>query len=156
MNKKIVDNINSCVGEEDILICLGDWSFGGNNTPKEFKDKILCKNIAIVYGNHDNPHVLNKLGFIWTGHYLEIRNDDQSFILSHYPICSWNGIKRGSIHLFGHCHLRSKDKIREGKSMDVGIDGNGYMPYRLSEIKYILKDQPIKSITIPESIDHHK
>jgi calcineurin-like phosphoesterase family protein len=29
MNDTIVNNINSVVGQDDILIHLGDWSFGG-------------------------------------------------------------------------------------------------------------------------------
>ncbi len=29
MNSRIVDNINEVVGQDDVLIHLGDWSFGG-------------------------------------------------------------------------------------------------------------------------------
>lgn len=54
MDKVIVDNINSVVGEDDILIHLGDWSFGGKEQIWEFRKQIKCKNIHLVLGNHDH------------------------------------------------------------------------------------------------------
>ena len=54
MNDVIVDNINNIVGENDVLIHLGDWSFGGFDSIKEFRDRIICKNIYLAYGNHDH------------------------------------------------------------------------------------------------------
>ena len=36
MNSAIVNNINSCVGQDDVLIHLGDWSFGGFEKIEEF------------------------------------------------------------------------------------------------------------------------
>ena len=36
MNAAIVNNINETVMQDDILICLGDWSFGGFENIKIF------------------------------------------------------------------------------------------------------------------------
>jgi len=36
MNASIVNNINEVVGQDDILIHLGDWSFGGYDQIREF------------------------------------------------------------------------------------------------------------------------
>jgi calcineurin-like phosphoesterase family protein len=58
MNQRLVDNINDVVGENDILIHLGDWSFGGIDSIGEFRDRINCKNIHLVLGNHDH-HIQN-------------------------------------------------------------------------------------------------
>jgi calcineurin-like phosphoesterase family protein len=38
MNDIIVNNINSVVGQDDVLIHLGDWSFGGFENVKIFRD----------------------------------------------------------------------------------------------------------------------
>jgi calcineurin-like phosphoesterase family protein len=54
MNKQLVDNINSVVGEDDILFHLGDWSFGGKEQIWEFRKQIRCKNIHLILGNHDH------------------------------------------------------------------------------------------------------
>jgi calcineurin-like phosphoesterase family protein len=41
MNAAIVNNINSCVGQDDILIHLGDWSFGGFENIEEFYHRLI-------------------------------------------------------------------------------------------------------------------
>ena len=47
MNATLVDNINSMVGENDVLFHLGDFSFGGFDKIGEFRSRILCKNIHL-------------------------------------------------------------------------------------------------------------
>jgi len=42
MNETLVSNINKYVQQDDILIHLGDWSFGGFESIKEFRDRIVC------------------------------------------------------------------------------------------------------------------
>lgn len=59
MNDTLVNNINEVVGENDILIHLGDWSFGGFDSIAEFRDRINCKNIHLVFGNHDHHQLKN-------------------------------------------------------------------------------------------------
>ena len=48
MNESILDGINWNVGQDDVLICLGDWSFGGFEFIKQFRDRIVCKNVHLV------------------------------------------------------------------------------------------------------------
>lgn len=58
MNDAIVKGINDNVAENDILYCLGDWSFGGIQNIWEFRKRINCKNIHLILGNHDH-HIEN-------------------------------------------------------------------------------------------------
>ena len=62
MNDRLVAGINSSVGENDILIHLGDWSFGGFDSIREFRERLNCKNIHLVLGNHDHHIGRNKDG----------------------------------------------------------------------------------------------
>lgn len=163
MNAAIVNNINEVVGEDDILVHMGDWSFGGFDSIISFRKRILCKNIYLIYGNHDHHIERNKDGvqgyFINTSHYqvlniTESNGSKHSFVLSYYPICSWHDMNQGRIHLFGHVHLPSDQKIMRGRSMDVGMDGNDLKPYELREIVSLLKDRPVKTNIIYS--DHHE
>jgi len=162
MNSTIVDNINQVVGENDILFHLGDWSFGGFDSIKEFRDRIICKNIHLILGNHDH-HIennKNEIASLFTSVsqyqvlYLEYKNRKYSFVLFHYPICSWHDMNAGRMLLHGHTHLPPDYKIGQGKSIDVGVDGNFLNPYELSEIISLLENKPIKALSLPQ--DHHE
>jgi len=159
-NETLIKSINSLVKHDDILYHLGDWSFGGHEQIKKFRDRLECQEIHLLFGNHDQ-HVelinspyrelftscdykkeLNlKLGTDKTGKFGK-----QLIFLSHYSHQVWNKSHHGSIHLFGHSHGSLKGI---GKSMDVGVDTNNLYPYHLDEILDIMKN--VK----PEIVDHH-
>jgi len=157
MNSTIIDNINSRVGQDDILIHLGDFSFGGHQHIPEFRQRIICQNIMFVLGNHDE-HIQKNTGnyqalFSSVQHYLELDVNGYKFVLSHFPIASWNNMSKGSMHLHGHVHFDKTMKLGPGKMLDVGIDGNDYTPYSLKEVVGLLRDRPIKSLF---KVDHHE
>lgn len=197
MNQTIVDNINSVVGEDDILIHFGDFSFGGIESIWEFRKQIICKNIYLIFGNHDEHIIANKVLpnvwcngvwhdepnpnnygdsrdlyfdvsaqqlFTWCGYYEEFeliypqpkKNEKiprYKFIGCHFPIASWNEMKKGRVHLFGHLHSTSQYRIQQGRSMDVGLDGNNFKPYEIREIFKLLEKQPISNTVLKN--DHH-
>ncbi len=155
MNDVIVNNINSKVGQNDTLIHLGDVSFGGFDKLEQFLDRLICKNIHLVLGNHDH-HIENNRGdiqskFLSVQHYMQTNIDDVDFVLCHYPIQSWNGLNKGVIHLHGHVHLPNNKKFGQGRKMDVGVDGNNIQPYKISDIVGILN----KRLIISELNDDH-
>ena len=166
MNAVLVGNINEVVGQDDILFHLGDWSFGGFESIAEFRNKIVCRNIHIITGNHDH-HIENNRDqvqnlFSSVNKYLELLvktnvgtplMDEQKFVLMHFPIASWNNMARGAIHLHGHVHLNKDKRFSPGKMMDVGVDGNNLCPISMNEVVSLMKNRPIKSVL---SQDHHE
>ena len=160
MNDRIVNGINSAVGQDDILFHLGDWSFNGFERIAEFRNRINCRNIHLILGNHDHHIDRDREGirglFASVNQYLELEvkghDWEQNYVLMHYPIVSWNKMNDGVIHLHGHVHLPANSRIGKGKTMDVGVDGNGLNPLHTSDIKRLMKDQPIKS---GFEFDHH-
>lgn len=169
MNSTIVNGINSVVGQDDILIHLGDWSFGGFESIAEFRSRIVCKNIHLFLGNHDHHIKKNKDNcrelFTSVSKYNIIQvvipkpheifggPDKYNFVCFHHPISSWEEMGSGVMHLFGHVHLPKKSVVREGRSMDVGVDGNNFIPYSLKEVVKLIGNKEIAGITIPK--DHH-
>ena len=156
MNDTIVNNINSMVGQDDVLIHLGDWSFGGFDNIKKFRERIICKEIHIILGNHDH-HILNNKEnvrelFNSVSEYNALKYLDSTFVLFHYPITSWNGLHKGDIHLHGHVHLSNDKKFGRGKKMDVGVDGNNLKPYSIKEIIELMNEREILSDML---FDHH-
>lgn len=165
----LVNNINKTVGVDDILFCLGDWSFGSYKTGehitniKKFRDSINCKNVHLIFGNHDQEIIANrnneKSFFASVAYYREIliieqpesqgqKATKQKIVLSHYSHRVWNNMQNGAWMLFGHSHGNLKDTV--GKTMDVGFDTNmEFKPYSFQEIKEIMNNKELIKL------DHH-
>jgi calcineurin-like phosphoesterase family protein len=156
MNQRLADGINNVVDQDDTLIMLGDVSFGGFDNIGNFINRIVCKNIHLILGNHDT-HIENNRGdiqdkFLSVQHYLEVKIEGKDFVLCHYPLQSWHGLNKGVIHLHGHVHLPDNRKFGNGKKMDVGVDGNNLDPYSISDIIKIMDKRDIYS---DMDGDHH-
>lgn len=159
MNETIIKNINDNVGQDDVLIHLGDWSFGGFENIRKMWDRLVCKNIHLILGNHDHHIESNRDGcrglFLSVKHYNTLSYKGETIELMHYPITSWNGLRKGRIHLHGHCHLPNDKKISGGRRMDCGFDGHPeFRPYDLYRECIV----PLKNVKIGSELganDHH-
>ena len=157
MNDTIVNNINKVVGQDDVLIHLGDWSFSGIENIKKFRDRILCKEIHLILGNHDTNIEKNRDNvqelFTSVNHYTKLIYKFKTFVLFHYPIASYDGLNKGHIHLHGHLHLPTNLRFGRGKKMDVGMDGHPtFGVYDMDDIIRIMDKREIASDML---FDHH-
>lgn len=159
-NEKLVDSINSVVGQEDTLYHLGDWSFGGVENIFKFRERIICSNVHLILGNHDENIFKNRENcreiFQSVNSYLEIEIEKNMIILSHWPMKIWNGSHKGSWQLHGHCHNNLKPdewwtKSKRRRTMDIGVDTNELMPYSYEDLKRIMN----KIVDYPKDLDHH-
>lgn len=162
MNMALVNGINKYVKEDDILYHLGDWSFGGVHNIFQFRNLIICKNVHLILGNHDQHIVDKKIKYHDTSfNPIELFSSVQDVLtlnigktrlfLSHYSHRVWLGSHKGVIHLYGHSHGSIPDY---GKSMDVGVDVafkkfGEYRPFNIGDITNIMSKRDI------EKIDHH-
>lgn len=161
MNETLVKNINELVGEGDVLIHLGDFSFGGFNNIRNFRERIACKNIHLVLGNHDEHIRRNKEGvrelFSSVSENLTFTYVRESikyhFFAMHLPVASWPDMNRNVMHVHGHVHLPKNMRITGGKAMDVGVDGNDLKPIHIHEVIELLRERRVSNLIIKE--DHH-
>jgi calcineurin-like phosphoesterase family protein len=160
MNFVLINSINAVVKHDDILYHLGDWSFGGHENIQKFRNQINCREIHLIFGNHDEhiePTDSTYRGCFSSTQYVKQfslpidskksgKYGKQLFFLSHYSHQVWNKSHKGAIHLFGHSHGTIEGI---GKSMDVGVDTNDFYPYHLDEILDRMKGTDIAVL------DHH-
>jgi calcineurin-like phosphoesterase family protein len=180
MSRTLVSTFNKYVKEDDVLIHLGDWSFGGKNNIWNFRKQLNVKDIHLCLGNHDH-HIENNIelpdsqlqeAFNWSKYsfkefedfriqdlftsvqqVLEFDYKHYNFFCSHYKHAIWKGSHKGFIHLYGHSHASAENWII-GKSMDVGVD-NAYKlfgEYRPFSIQEVLSLMNKRSIGFK---DHH-
>ena len=153
MNKHIIDEINKKVGENDLLVLLGDTIM----IEKDYDwvlDQLNCNNIILLIGNHCNDLKIDNLTnpkVIYKGYYCELVINGQIICCSHYPMFHWNYQEVGAFHLHGHLHgdtSRILRRIHRYKSMDVGIDNyyklyGTYSIFSIQKIHKILKKKSV-------------
>lgn len=171
-NANLVNNINKVVKLDDVLFCLGDWSFGGYKTGDnvenvgKFRQRINCDNVHLIYGNHDTEirkdyrlqsyfstvqdYLELQVAIQYPGKAQGIKAIKQHIVMCHYAMRVWNKSHHNSFHLYGHSH-GSLEHTPHGKSMDVGFDTHPeFRPYSFQEI-YDILDSREKLL-----LDHHE
>jgi calcineurin-like phosphoesterase family protein len=152
MDDHLIGMINKNVDKDDILWHLGDFCFwkkeGLRNTAAKYLERINCKNVFLVSGNHDSDEI--KSVFPQCHDYREIKVQSKNIVLSHFAHCFWNRSHHGSWMLYGHAHGNAEDWLDENmpgrRSMDVGVDNafrilGEYRPFSFPEIYSIMESR---------------
>jgi len=153
MDQTLIDNWNSVVPEDGIVVHCGDFMLPHNTDIKEYMHYLnkLNGRVLLLRGNHDRAEL------DWENEKL-IAVRDQAMVIvdgvkifaQHYPCAAFNG----DYHIYGHIHTLS-DGICYGMdaealgamkktTYDVGVDQNGYKPISYWELCDIIKKQMYK------------
>jgi calcineurin-like phosphoesterase family protein len=131
----ILERINAVVNSNDTLWILGDFCLRDPKKASAYRQRIRCKNVHLVWGNHD-PLSLAPL-FSSTREQGVVNVEGQAIWLNHYPMRSWNGSFHGAWHLYGHVHgrLAAEDAQKPYTlTRDVGVDACDYKPVGFEEL----------------------
>lgn len=167
MGKALIENWNSVVGPEDIVVTMGDFFwFNDSHSIKKVVNK-LNGTIYMVLGNHDKKESFRRCDtekFIIvdgiTHIFLRCENEDKWYqktfeiVCSHYPQMTWSHRDKGAINLFGHIHSgpRTLAEIDQdlplwtGQQLDVGVDNQEYKPVSFEDVLYQLEEQRRKKM----------
>lgn len=142
-DKVLISRINERVGENDRYIHVGDFSF---RNPYIYIDQIKCRNIWLFLGNHDHRRLnqfrrLEREGRIKLIEAMVMTLGVHQYHIYHFPLLTWFGMRNGTRHIHGHCHMKLKP--RPG-AIDVGVDGHQFYPWSRTE----LEDQFSKNLQI--------
>lgn len=116
MNRKLINNWNSVVGDTDTVYFLGDFSFG---RPSLWIKK-LNGNIIFIRGNHD------RFGYT----YAEIEHDGFRFLLTHNP----RRVEYDGWVIHGHVHDKRPLVDRNRKRINVSCEVTNYRPISIEDI----------------------
>ena len=162
MTHDMINTINSVVGENGILLHLGDFCLNTSTEQYHFiLSRLRIKEIWMLWGNHNNPiqktyggtveqvAAFNQGVFIkYLNHYFTFRRGKKIFVCFHFPISVWDGMNRGSMHLCGHSHGShplSRPENKTSKILDCGWDIHK-KPLNMKEVEHILDSKKINSI----------
>lgn len=160
MNWAIQFHINDVITPSDHLVILGDVAFGSVARLSTWLDGLHTKNLHLVWGNHDGtaeklvkqePRRFQRVGDVIQFKlppFVSPKKEAVHIFCSHYAHRVWNKSHWGSYHVYGHSHGSLPDDPKS-RSMDVGVDTNGYKPWSLEDIIARLDQKEWKAI------DHH-
>lgn len=152
MDAQVIDATNSVVLRNDQLRVLGDFCWEASRAG-HYRQRLNVRKIHVCQGNHDSSSLRKHVSLMKDMVYFKVRTRGKTFRIHecHYPLLSWRGLHRGSIHLYGHSHGIYEDmldKIFPGRrAMDVGIDAifrltGKHRPISLDEIlDRLIKDE---------------
>lgn len=160
MDEILIENINNYVDENDVLWHLGDYCYSKNRDleiqAEKYRKRIKCKNVNLVWGNHDNHKIAKFFKSCCERQEVTIKN--KFIVLSHYAQAVWNKSHNGSWHLYGHSHSSAENWLNEHMperlSLDVGVDNifkifGEYRPVSFEELFNYFKNK--KGISIDKS-----
>ena len=157
MTVEMADVINQHVMPDHDLIHLGDWSFGGFENIKRFREMLACRNIYLICGNHDHHIEEDRDGCrsLFRKVYgepgisclVEIKVGNFKYICGHYKMAIWNKSHHDVRNLWGHSHGSMPDDPNL-RSFDAGWDV-WRKPLNFVEVEQIMSKKTYKSV------DHH-
>jgi len=162
MNDHLMDRINTLVGPGDILFHLGDLCFRDKTRPeishmdccREILDKIRCKNIRFIVGNHDP---ITKSGQP-KQEFADMVSSCRTMDIFKFPIGETMSSKRVRVflchyamltypsygnmyHMFGHSHGGLDHPHL--RALDVGVDCWNYEPITFHQVIERVKQREI-------------
>jgi calcineurin-like phosphoesterase family protein len=132
----LLDAINQRVAADDTLWVVGDFCWGGRVEAMRYRERIRCRDVRLVWGNHDRGEVADVFAECIDQGMIAV--EGQEIWLNHYPMRSWNKAFHGTWHLYGHVHGRLQREDAAKPTMlvkDVGVDACDYRPWSFEELK---------------------
>lgn len=161
MNEDMICSINKTVGENGILLHLGDFCL--NTTREEYINimrRIRVKEVWMIWGNHNNPIQQSFGGTVqqvaashggtfvkFFDHYLTLRHKKNFYVCLHFPMAVFDGMSQGAMHLCGHSHGNyqlSRPEDLTHKILDCGWDVHR-RPLSMSEINNIMAHKGVNT-----------
>ena len=144
MEAVLLANLWHKVSPSDQLWVIGDFAFGARAKEEAWLWHLFGQlpgaEKHLIIGNHDGPLTRD---LPWTSvlPLAEVHDPDADLpvTLCHYPMMSWNGARKGAVHLFGHVHRSWKGCVN---SINVGVDAWDYHPVTLRAALGRMKSLP--------------
>jgi calcineurin-like phosphoesterase family protein len=147
MEEALVGFHNEESNERGLTIHVGDSCFGRMPDLLRIAQRLVGRHL-FMDGSHDEAlrelategipeDMKEKIGFL--PKLYEFKFEGRKITLNHYKMDKFYCSHHGAFHLYGHSHGHAPS---EGRSMDIGVDTNGYRPYHLRAVLKELEKRP--------------
>jgi len=119
MNKTMIKNWNDTVNDDDLIIHLGDFVYGGIKKIKEIKNQ-LNGIMMLIKGNHDKMYRMRACNINTVKQFIVIKN----LFLTHEPAQAPNGF----VNVHGHTHTWNS-----WNGINACVEQTNYKPVNIKE-----------------------
>ena len=147
MDAALIENMWKFVQPDDDLWIVGDFAHGPKAKDAAYLEGLFGQlpgaRKHLVVGNHDLKPT-QALPWDSVSDIAQVKDgrDGLTHTLCHFPMITWNGARKGSLHLFGHVHDRWKGTRN---AVNVGVDQWDYAPVHFDDVRRKAKTLPINS-----------
>jgi len=156
-DQALIDLTNLSVGQNDTLVMVGDLC---REKPGRYRQRIKCRNIFYILGNHDKEAKIRAVfgGNVWQYKTVKLACGYPA-VACHYCMCAWDQSHYGRYHVYGHWHAKHEEEMDQiwpqRRSMDVGVDNamrllGEYRPFSEDELLDFLGDRVGHDFIPPE------
>ena len=132
MTEALIGNHNSKVGPKDVTIHCGDFCWSRKYKDAQDIIRRLSGSHVFLRGSHDSW--MRKSGKFYHDRWHKTING-QHVVADHYAHRVWPKSHYGSWMVYGHSHGNLESF---GKSLDVGVDAQGYYPVSFDELSLMM------------------
>lgn len=165
MDRKLIENWNKVVKENDIVFSLGDLEWFPSKSTYMKRFKRLNGFIYFICGNHDDYTVVNEaikkynledkvhlcqdiVCLYLEAEHLHLPRKINEIIMCHYPLWTWSHSDSQTIHLYGHVHSENWRECQEfnipiahrKNCLDVGSDAHNYTPIDINRVFFEIRE----------------
>lgn len=140
MDVRLLQNWNAKISPGDDVYILGDFTLKGPLYANQVLEQLHGRKY-LVRGNHDQfagRASFKRELFVWIKDYYELSWGGYNFVLCHYPLLSWNGMRRGAFQLHGHQHngraYNEHNREQGIAQLDMGVDANSMAPVSIADL----------------------
>lgn len=142
MRNHLVDNWNSVVNDDDLVVCLGDFSFLDKNTTKTILES-LNGSKWLIKGNHDRHgnQWYTDVGFekVLPNYFMEYNG--KKILFTHRPTSIPTEFQKSrdyDLHIYGHVHAKGNENLKYPTFAKNGacvcVERTDYRPILLDEV----------------------
>lgn len=157
MNNALIENWNRVVPQDAVVFSIGDLTFSMDKfSIKNIFSKLNGSMFYFLPGNHDKSkffvNLPDNFKIVSDIVHLTITTNEVyygQYVLSHYPLYTFQGIDRNVINLHGHIHSGKNShagfdtKFKSNFHYDIGVDNNNYAPVSLKTINDIINSRKL-------------
>ena len=141
MDKALIERWNRKVNSEDLVYVVGDFAYR-NEKPFDWYLQQLKGKKYLIVGNHDGKLLEDPIAmsyFDGVDKMCHEKDSGRHICICHYPLAEWNGMYRGTYHVYGHIHNSTNATFQFMRTLDrafnCGVAINGYEPVTFQELE---------------------